>query len=579
MALNFPNSPTVGDEFTGGGFTWTWTGSAWEKVAAETNALGTGFSLIVGTSGNTTFSFSSPQPAGDYTVTSQLNDSTFDIYLVTPDNQNAGYTNTGFLEATADFDRVVVYGATNNDVLDFAFRPSRLPLSSGDVADGAAPFLASATPITLESLDDTTTVTGGNFATDVEVKFVGTDAVDRPAKSIVRSSSTQLIVTRPDAFPVSAEPFSMIATNPGITNPSTNTNRLLSYFDAGGGITWVTTSPLTTGLTTVAYTTTLQATDQDGLGLAYSITSGTLPDGLSLNPSTGEISGTPTTVQSQTITVRATDSGGNTADRSFSINIIPNTLTADYLVIAGGGGGGAQGGGGAGGYRTSAGTSGANSSAESALTLTALNNYTVTVGAGGGQGSNSVFHTITSQGGGRGATSLFAAGVNGGSGGGGGPAGYGSGNPGGSGTANQGTNGGSGYGSSSWAGTWRGGGGGGAGGGGGNAKNDPGAPGGSGIASTITGSSVTRAGGGGGNGYDFGGPGGSGGGGNGGANGTANTGGGGGNSASGGSGVVIVRYPNTFTINVGAGLTASTSTVGENKVTTFTAGSGNISFG
>jgi hypothetical protein len=41
---------------------------------------------------------------------------------------------------------------------------------------------------------------------------------------------------------------------------------------------------------------------------------------------------------------------------------------------------------------------------------------------------------------------------------------------------------------------------------------------------------------------------------------------------------VIVRYPSANSISVGAGLTASTTTVGANKVTTFTAGTGTISF-
>jgi hypothetical protein len=48
--------------------------------------------------------------------------------------------------------------------------------------------------------------------------------------------------------------------------------------------------------------------------------------------------------------------------------------------------------------------------------------------------------------------------------------------------------------------------------------------------------------------------------------------------ASGGSGIVIVRYPSTYTITIGAGLTGTTATVGENKVTTFTAGTGQVSF-
>jgi hypothetical protein len=46
----------------------------------------------------------------------------------------------------------------------------------------------------------------------------------------------------------------------------------------------------------------------------------------------------------------------------------------------------------------------------------------------------------------------------------------------------------------------------------------------------------------------------------------------------GGSGVVILRYPNTYTVTIGSGLTGSTITEGSDKVTTFTAGTGNISF-
>jgi hypothetical protein len=68
-------------------------------------------------------------------------------------------------------------------------------------------------------------------------------------------------------------------------------------------------------------------------------------------------------------------------------------------------------------------------------------------------------------------------------------------------------------------------------------------------------------------------------------NGTANTGGGGGghgafpqSAANGGSGVVILKYPTSLTIGGGSGLTFSTSTVGASKITTFTLGTGSISF-
>ena len=59
--------------------------------------------------------------------------------------------------------------------------------------------------------------------------------------------------------------------------------------------------------------------------------------------------------------------------------------------------------------------------------------------------------------------------------------------------------------------------------------------------------------------------------------------GGGGNAGSGGdagnAGTVILRYPNTVTISFDSGeLTGTTATDGTDKVTSFTAGSGNVSW-
>ena len=71
------------------------------------------------------------------------------------------------------------------------------------------------------------------------------------------------------------------------------------------------------------------------------------------------------------------------------------------------------------------------------------------------------------------------------------------------------------------------------------------------------------------------------------SNATANTGGGGAGSHSGspmagsngGSGVVILKYPDGYTITIGAGLTGTTaSPSGGYKVTTITAGTGNVSW-
>jgi hypothetical protein len=94
--------------------------------------------------------------------------------------------------------------------------------------------------------------------------------------------------------------------------------------------------------------------------------------------------------------------------------------------------------------------------------------------------------------------------------------------------------------------------------------------GGAGVASSITGSSVTRAVGGNTAGSAAGGA-------------NTGTGGAGGGTTSqggnGGSGVLIMKYADTFTCTIGAGLTGSTaSPSGGFKVTTITAGSGDVSF-
>jgi RecA/RadA recombinase len=74
----------------------------------------------------------------------------------------------------------------------------------------------------------------------------------------------------------------------------------------------------------VPYTETITASGGTG-PYSYSVTSGTLPDGMSLNSSTGVISGTPTTQTTYTFTVTATDSSPvpNTGAQSYSIRVDP----------------------------------------------------------------------------------------------------------------------------------------------------------------------------------------------------------------------------------------------------------------
>jgi len=357
--------------------------------------------------------------------------------------------------------------------------------------------------------------------------------------------------------------------------------------------------------------------------ITYTVLSGSLPSGLTLNANTGVISGTTPNVSAETtynFTVRSSDAQQQETDRAFSItvSIAVAPTTVEYLLVAGGGSGGGRhgGGGGAGGLLTASG-----------LAVSAGVSYAVTVGAGGAgspelvgnNGSNSTFGSLVN--GSTGAVGGGGGGVYPGmtanSGGSGGGAGSASGSPAGAnGTAGQGNSGGGNtYTSSNDLRST--GGGGGAGGVGVSGTPSVQGNGGPGLASSISGTSYYYAGGGGGSLYCYsgspatsagnGGIGGGGGGGftnatggygsqaggtgggsainsgsnggvgtttgnvNGGAGG-ANTGGGGGGvpqyystsgqtgtSGQGGSGIVIIRYADTFS--------AATSTTGSPTVT------------
>ena len=291
--------------------------------------------------------------------------------------------------------------------------------------------------------------------------------------------------------------------------------------------------------------------------------------------------------------------------QSNTFNKTVTQFGADILVIAGGGSGGrgyVGGGGGAGGYQELI-----------SQILTPATNYTVTVGAGGATavgptggvgnaGSPSVFNATTSTGGGGGGSNQVNA-ASGGSGGGGGaaasPSTFGNG------TVGQGNNGGVGFdGVSVFTAAGGGGGAGGVGGNSGTTSADT--SGGNGGAGSISAIDAVQRAGGGGAGTDKGGAanypgnggtGGAGGGGNGGTQGVTqatvgavNSGSGGGgasysgspfyNGAAGGSGVVILKYSDYLTIsNPGGGLTLSTAPpAGGFKVTSVTAGTGNVSF-
>jgi large repetitive protein len=88
----------------------------------------------------------------------------------------------------------------------------------------------------------------------------------------------------------------------------------------------VSTTSLPVGTVDNAYTATLVATG--GIQpLSWSVTSGTLPNGLTLNASTGAISGTPTVNNTFAFTVQVQDAESVTATSALSITVNPAPLS------------------------------------------------------------------------------------------------------------------------------------------------------------------------------------------------------------------------------------------------------------
>lgn len=373
------------------------------------------FVISIGSSGNNGFTLAESVPAGVYSITSELSDSAYDIYFLGKSGQQVGYSSTAEITASDAIYAVSIIGGNTNDVITFERTQTAVPTTAG-ATPGAGAYITSVSVSNLQDIDDSTVVTGGNFATDVEVYFVGTDDTAREAKAVVRNSSTELVATRPNVFPVSASPYDVQVINPGVTPPTkTGAHILAGAITAGANPVWVTeagqlSSAYQAG---VAYSYQLEATDNDGGsgGLSYAVTAGSLLPGLTLS-SSGLISGTVATSGLEaTFTVTVTDDGGNTASREFiiaevailsggievttggykyhifktsgSLSHVGGAKDVEVLVTSGGGGGNggfslpSEAGGGAG---------GGGSNSVTSLTLPS-GSHTVTIGAGGAGGN------------------------------------------------------------------------------------------------------------------------------------------------------------------------------------------------
>ena len=202
----------------------------------------------------------------------------------------------------------------------------------------------------LESVGSATiSITGTNFTTGAIASATGTNGVEVNATSTTVNSIVSVTAVF-SGLSAAYEPYSI-----KVTNTSNLFGLLPNALYINQSPIWQTSSgSLGSFNEQVSITlSALSATDSDSTTITYALASGsTLPSGVTLNSSTGVISGTLPDIATDTtysFTVNATD-GLNVIPRTFSITskyLIP----VEYLVVAGGGSGGGgyfSGGGGAG---------------------------------------------------------------------------------------------------------------------------------------------------------------------------------------------------------------------------------------
>lgn len=277
------------------------------------------FSLSVGTTTNTTYILERIYPAGRYKVAFN-SDTSYDVYVVSNAGVLVGYTNGADLIVTDSFKQLSVLGAAASEVIKFSYLgTSPEPSSKGDISVAGA-FISSVATSNLAATNASTVITGGNFAPGLQVFFTGIDAVSREAKSVTRTNSTTATAVRPDTFPANVSPFSVKVVNPGVVEPTGSSSHILTNaVTSGVAPTWTTGASLPGIYPNSATTITLVATDADGGAITYTLVSGTLPAGMTLNSSSGVISGTPTTEATYVFTIRATDRENFYVDREFTV--------------------------------------------------------------------------------------------------------------------------------------------------------------------------------------------------------------------------------------------------------------------
>ena len=176
------------------------------------------------------------------------------------------------------------------------------------------PTFSSVTPSVIENTQTSVTIAGTNFVTVPLVTAIhSTTGALIVADEVSFSSSTSIVAK----FTISVDgTYKLYIENPD--GNAVQSGTVLTVSDAPAWTTSAGSLGSNEAGSSVSYT--VAATD----ATSFAIQSGALPGGVSLNTSTGAITGTESGATAETIysfTIRATDAQSQTADRAFSITI------------------------------------------------------------------------------------------------------------------------------------------------------------------------------------------------------------------------------------------------------------------
>ena len=222
--------------------------------------------------------------------------------------------------------------------------------TSGNVlkskGDGTMEWGAATTPPSFSSVDypgdDTAldpaggqnlVINGGGFVAGINVKVGGTNA-----SSVTVNSVTQItIVTPAKAAGTYALEFTNTDGGNATANSAVSYNGIPAFTNAAGS--------LGTFKSGVSVSVSAGATEPDGGAVTHTVSAGSLPSGLSLNATTGAITGTAPDVDASTtssFTITATDNENQSTSRAYSIQIDPVLPSDDFNILTYTGNGGTQ---------------------------------------------------------------------------------------------------------------------------------------------------------------------------------------------------------------------------------------------